>query len=110
MSQQEKPIQATADPAQRRQVQRVARLTTIAVLVLLALGAGRTMISRLSNARTLEAHAQQSAAEYVRVTHVRTAGAGQKLVLPGTLQGYVQAPVAARAGGYLRRWTKDIGS
>src|SRR5262249_4229312 len=62
------------------------------------------------NARTLEAHAEQSALQYVRVTTVKAAGAGQKLVLPGTLQGFVQAPVAARAGGYLRRWTHDIGS
>jgi RND family efflux transporter MFP subunit len=30
--------------------------------------------------------------------------------LPGTLQGNVQAPNAARASGYLRRWYKDIGS
>jgi RND family efflux transporter MFP subunit len=105
---QEQPLQV--DATQRQQVRRWGRLTTIAVLVLLALGAGRTMVSRLSNARTLEAHAEQSAAEYVRVTRVRAAGADQKLVLPGTLQGYVQAPVSARAGGYLRRWTKDIGS
>ncbi|MEA3158140.1 MAG: hypothetical protein QOK44_5729, partial [Betaproteobacteria bacterium] len=30
--------------------------------------------------------------------------------LPGTLQGFVQSPIAARASGYLRRWYKDIGS
>jgi RND family efflux transporter MFP subunit len=46
----------------------------------------------------------------VRVTTVRTGGAGQSLSLPGTLQGFVQAPVSARAGGYLHRWTRDIGS
>jgi RND family efflux transporter MFP subunit len=32
------------------------------------------------------------------------------LSLPGTLQGFVQSPIAARASGYLRRWYKDIGS
>jgi RND family efflux transporter MFP subunit len=26
------------------------------------------------------------------------------------LQGYVQAPIASRANGYLKRWTRDIGS
>jgi RND family efflux transporter MFP subunit len=30
--------------------------------------------------------------------------------LPGTLQGFVQSPIAARASGYLKRWYKDIGS
>jgi RND family efflux transporter MFP subunit len=107
MSQEELPV---ADAARRRQVRRYTRIATAAVLVLLALGAGRTMFGRIGNARTLEAHAAEGAVQYVRVTTVQAAGAGQKLVLPGTLQGFVQAPVAARAGGYLRRWTKDIGS
>jgi RND family efflux transporter MFP subunit len=98
------------DAAQRRQVQRTTRIVTIAVLVVLALGAGRTILSRKSNARTLEAHAAQGSLQYVRTTTVRAGGAGQALSLPGTLQGFVQAPVSARAGGYLRRWTKDIGS
>ena len=95
---------------ERRQVQRRTRIVTIAVLVLLALGAGRTLLGRMSNARALEAHSVESAIQYVRVTVVRAGGNGQSLSLPGTLQGFVQAPVAARAGGYLRRWTKDIGS
>jgi RND family efflux transporter MFP subunit len=46
----------------------------------------------------------------VRVAQPRRIGAGQALTLPGTLQGYVQAPIAARASGYLKRWTRDIGS
>jgi RND family efflux transporter MFP subunit len=99
-----------ADEPQRRKVRRWTRIATVAVLLLLALGAGRTLVSRMSNAKTLESQAAQSAIQYVRVTTVRAAGAGQTLNLPGTLQGFVQAPVAARAGGYLRRWTKDIGS
>jgi RND family efflux transporter MFP subunit len=32
------------------------------------------------------------------------------VALPGTLQGAVQAPIAARAAGYVKRWNKDIGS
>jgi len=96
--------------AERHQVRRTTRIVTIAVIVLLALGAGRTILSRIGNARTLEAHAQQSAQQYVRVTIVRTGSTGQAMSLPGTLQGFVQAPVSARAGGYLRHWTRDIGS
>ena len=49
------------------------------------------------------------------VTYVRTAlpkadAAGAAVSLPGTLQGNIQAPVSARASGYLKRWTRDIGS
>lgn len=104
------PQVSPADEAQRAQVRRWTRRATIIVLVLLALGAGRTIVSRMSNAKTLEQHAEESAAQYVRVTTVHAGGADHSLSLPGTLQGFVQAPVSARAGGYLRRWTKDIGS
>jgi RND family efflux transporter MFP subunit len=97
-------------PRERQAVQRWTRIATVVVLVLLAVGAARTMVSRASNARALESTARESAVQYVRTTTVRADGAGQKLSLPGTLQGFVQAPVAARAGGYLRRWTRDIGS
>ncbi|TWO69980.1 efflux RND transporter periplasmic adaptor subunit [Caenimonas sedimenti] len=99
-----------ADAGQRRLVARRTRIAAIAVLVLLALGGARTVISRMDNAKTLEAASAQSAVQYVRTTIVRAGGTGQTLSLPGSLQGYVQAPVAARAGGYLRRWHKDIGS
>lgn len=98
------------DLLQRRQVARRGRIAAIVVLVLLAAGAGRTVISRMSNARALETGARENARLYVKTTAVRSGAAGQTLVLPGTLQGFVQSPVAARAGGYLRRWTKDIGS
>ncbi len=94
----------------RRQVVRRTRLLAVVVLVLLALGGARTVISRIQNSRVLEANAAQSGTMYVRVVQVARGGAAQSLSLPGTLQGFVQAPVAARAGGYLRRWTKDIGS
>ncbi|MBA2963106.1 MULTISPECIES: efflux RND transporter periplasmic adaptor subunit [Ramlibacter] len=93
-----------------RQVQRWTRIVTATLLVLLALGAARTLVSRNSNAKALDKIAADSSVQYVRTTTVRAAGTGQNLSLPGTLQGFVQAPVSARAGGYLRRWTKDIGS
>lgn len=100
----------TPDLPQRAQVRRWTRITTVAFLVLLAVGAAHTVLSRMTNAHGLEAVAAQSSIQYVRTTIVRAAGEGETLSLPGTLQGYVQAPVSARAGGYLRRWTKDIGS
>jgi RND family efflux transporter MFP subunit len=95
---------------QRRRVARRTRIAAIVVLLLLGMGAARTVVSRMSNARVLEQNAAQSAVIYVKTTLVRPGGKGQTLSLPGTLQGFVQAPVSARAGGYLRRWTKDIGS
>jgi RND family efflux transporter MFP subunit len=46
----------------------------------------------------------------VKTTHARRSGTGQTLSLPGTLQGFVQSPISARATGYLKRWSKDIGA
>jgi RND family efflux transporter MFP subunit len=98
------------DLLRRRQVARRARVAAAVVLVLLALGGARTVISRIQNSRVLEANAAEGGLLYVRTVQVAPGSAAQTLALPGTLQGFVQAPVAARAGGYLRRWTKDIGS
>jgi RND family efflux transporter MFP subunit len=62
------------------------------------------------NARALEASSTELAKQYVKTALPQTAAAGQTLALPGTLQGFVQSPISARASGYLKRWTKDIGS
>jgi len=95
---------------QRQQVMRRARIVALVVLVLLALGAGRTIFSRLANAKALETGTAQRAVQYVKTIVVKGGDTGQTLALPGTLQGQVQAPIAARASGYLKRWTKDIGA
>src|SRR6185436_13871269 len=79
-------------------------------LALLVLLGGRTVFSRISNARTLEAGTAERAKVYVRVTSPTGGEKGRTVSLPGTLQGFVQAPISARANGYLKRWTKDIGS
>ncbi|MCA1326529.1 efflux RND transporter periplasmic adaptor subunit [Herbaspirillum sp. alder98] len=99
-----------AELAKRQQMMRRARLVLVVVLVLLAAGAARTLVSRAANARELETGTAERAKVYVRVTDARSTAEGQTLVLPGTLQGFVQSPIAARSGGYLKRWYKDIGA
>jgi RND family efflux transporter MFP subunit len=99
-----------ADLLKRRQIVRRTRLLTLVLLLLLALGAGRTIVSRIANARLLEAGVAEQAVSYVKTTTPKASTVGQDVVLPGTLQGFVQAPISARSSGYLKRWTKDIGS
>ena len=94
----------------RNQVMRRGRLVTVVVLILLVAGGARTIFVRMANSRTLEANVVEQDKLYVRVANPRALDAGPTLSLPGTLQGFVQAPIAARASGYLRRWYKDIGS
>jgi len=102
--------EAGADPVARRRAMRGGTIVAGVVLVLLALGAGRTVMSRMANAKVLDQNAADHAVQYVKTTFARTSGAGQTLALPGTLQGAQQAPIAARATGYVKRWTKDIGA
>ena len=103
-------LENSVELERRRQVMRRVKIITAVVVVLLAIGAGRTLMSRISNAKVLEAGIAEQSKNYVKTAYPKTGGAGQTLALPGTLQGYVQAPISARASGYLRRWHKDIGS
>lgn len=101
---------AAADAMRRRQIVRRTRVLVAVVLLLLALGAARTVFVRAANARALQSDAAAQAVQYVRTAQPKVAASGQTIALPGTLQGAVQAPISARASGYLKRWTKDIGS
>ena len=94
----------------RRQIVRSTRIAVLLVLALLAIGAARTVYVRVANARALEAGTAERAIQYVKTALPQTAGSGQTLALPGTLQGFTQSPISARASGYLKRWTRDIGS
>ena len=86
------------------------KIVVIVVLLALAVGAGRTMMSRASNAKALEAGSAEQAKLYVKVTTPQVGGAASVIELPGSLQGAMQSPIAARTSGYLKRWTHDIGS
>ncbi len=96
--------------AEQDRTLRRARILTIAALALLVLAGGRTVFSRISNAKALETGVAERNKQYVRVTQPKAGAAEQTVLLPGTLQGYVQAPISARASGYLKKWHKDIGS
>jgi RND family efflux transporter MFP subunit len=102
-------LESTDEPGRRRVMRRVKILTAV-VVVLLVIGAGRTVMSRISNTKVLEQGITEQSKQYVKTAYPKAGGAGQTLALPGTLQGFVQAPISARASGYLKRWYKDIGS
>ena len=98
------------DQLRRRQIVRRLKISSVVVLVLLGLGAARTVLSRAANGKELDAGVAEHTAIYVKTTLPTAAGAGRTVALPGTLQGAVQAPIAARAAGYVKSWNKDIGS
>ncbi len=101
---------APHDQLRRRQIVRRLKIATVVGLVLLGVGAARTVLSRAANGKELDAGVAEHTAIYVKTTLPKAAGTGRTVALPGTLQGAVQAPIAARAAGYVKSWSKDIGS
>src|SRR5450830_1710967 len=104
------PEEAHIELLKRQQIVRRTKIASLVVLALLVLGGGRTILVRMANAHALEATSTEQSRQYVKTAVAKRGSAGQTLALPGTLQGFVQSPVAARASGYVKRWTKDIGS
>ena len=89
--------QAPRGAAPRGPMLRVARRAALVVVVLLALGAAGTGIARYLHARDLEASTAAQAVTYVTTTTVQAGKDGEKLVLPGTLQGFIESPIYARS-------------
>jgi RND family efflux transporter MFP subunit len=87
-----------------------AKIAILIVLVLLAVGAVRTVVSNVMQGRSAVAASQQNAKVYVNVISPKQAEGGGETLLPGTLRGYVESPIYARATGYLLHWYADIGA
>lgn len=99
-----------ADPVARRRVVRRTSILVLLVLLGLGFGATRTLATRTANAEALQASTVEYQKQYVTVASPQPPKDGQRVVLPATLQGFVQSPIAARTSGYLKRWHRDIGS
>jgi RND family efflux transporter MFP subunit len=64
-----------------------------------------------SAAKTALARATQKAAiPSVDVIHPSLGAASSEVVLPASVQGFIDSPVYARTSGYLLHWTADIGT
>jgi RND family efflux transporter MFP subunit len=99
-------------PHRVRRMRTLSRVKIIAacVLGLLLLGAAITMIGRFSQTKVLASGVDMQSRQYVVTVRAKSGAGKQMLSLPGTLQGYMEAPISARINGYLVRWTRDIGS
>ncbi|MBS0353550.1 MAG: efflux RND transporter periplasmic adaptor subunit [Proteobacteria bacterium] len=87
------------------------RTRNVALVGLAVLGAGLAgvVVHRAATARDLATAAEIHAARHVSVVSPKDSSSENVLSLPGTLQGYTEAPIYARTSGYLAAWYKDIG-
>ena len=65
-----------------------------------------TLLSRAALAR----ETAQSAIPVVRTLSPGHSPATEELVLPGSVQAFIEAPIYARTNGYLKDWKADIGA
>src|SRR5262249_44781523 len=96
-------------PPRHREWKR-AKIAVLIVLILLALGALRTVIANVMQSREVAASTQQNAQQYVNIVLPTQTDSGGPSLLPGTLRGYVESPIYARSTGYLLHWYADIGT
>ncbi len=100
------------NPAGNNQQARKSRLFVVffvTVVVLVVLGA-LVMFQRRSQFQALAENTETLAVPTVAIIHPLTESRAEDLVLPGTLQAYVESPIYARTNGYLVKWYHDIGS
>jgi RND family efflux transporter MFP subunit len=88
---------------------KIRRYAWIALIVAIALGAWGE-VSRVLARSELVKQNTDAAIPTVTTTTAEPSAAGEELVLPGTVQAFIEAPIYARTNGYLKSWYTDIGS
>jgi RND family efflux transporter MFP subunit len=82
----------------------------LGVIVVLVIVGVFLMFQRRSQYEALAKNTEVLSVPTVAVIHPIAEPGDENLVLPGTLQAYVESPIYARTNGYVKKWYRDIGS
>lgn len=82
----------------------------IGTVILLVVFGAFTLFQRRAQYHALAEETETLAIPTVAIIHPTSEVAQEDLVLPGTLEAYVESPIYARTNGYLKKWYHDIGS
>src|SRR5467141_4683729 len=80
------------------------------VVALLIVVGGVLLFQRRVQYQALAKETEAATIPTGAIIHPSLEAGDENLVLPGTLQAYVESPIYARTNGYLRKWYRDIGS
>src|SRR5215831_14143568 len=80
------------------------------LLALLIVGGAVTATLRFGERRALARETEALSVPNVIVIHPKAEPPQQELILPSTLEAYIDSPIFARTNGYLAHWYHDIGS
>jgi RND family efflux transporter MFP subunit len=86
---------------------RRAGLAAGGILAVILMAGG---ITRLVEARDIKSWTGEAEIPTVALISPGAGGAGQTLVLPGSLQAYYDAQIYSRVPGYVKSWKADIGA
>jgi RND family efflux transporter MFP subunit len=99
----------TSAPTEQHLSRKIRRYSLVLLVVALGLGAWGE-ISRVLARNALGRETARDALPSVMTTTAHRSDVGEELVLPGTVQAFVEAPIYARTNGYLKAWRTDIGT
>jgi len=104
------PVPATSKPAAPPPAPpiRLGRYAVIAV-VLIVIGLAIGLVPRWFSRRALARETAENAIQSVAVVSPSPGKSDMGVPLPAEVQAYVEAPIYARASGYLKKWDVDIG-
>lgn len=106
----DEPTQPLHDPGGPSQPNSPLFLVFLIIVVALVVAGAFLMFQRRSEYQALASNTAALAVPTVAVIHPASEPGDENLVLPGTLQAYVESPIYARTNGYLKKWYHDIGS
>src|SRR6202790_2897812 len=99
----------SADDSEKILRRKIRRYSLILLIVALSLGVWGEVSRVRARASLGKETAEAAIPSVITVTPNRTP-LGEELVLPGTVQAYIEAPIYARTSGYLKNWRTDIGT
>ena len=94
----------------RRGVNRVAVICGIGLAVLIAVVTFWGIHTRTVAGAALAKETRAASIPSVDVVHPSLGSASDEVVLPASVQGFIDSPVYARTSGYLLHWYADIGT
>jgi RND family efflux transporter MFP subunit len=97
---------AAPDANLSRRIRRYSIILLVVALILAVWGE----VSRVLARSALTKESADAAVTTVITVKAQSSSAGEELVLPGTVQAFIEAPIYARTNGYLKDWKTDIGT
>jgi RND family efflux transporter MFP subunit len=93
----------------RTLARKIRRWAIVLLIVAVLLGVWGEL-SRVMARSELSKETERDAIPTVNTVEANRTDIGENLVLPGTVQAFIEAPIYARTSGYLKSWYTDIGT